>query len=61
VFGGRRGHPVLCGARVKDEVRAADPSAGSMREIASRSAVQELPWHTDVIHRDIDTMEDLVE
>jgi len=60
VFGGRRGHPVLCSARVKDEVLAADPSAGSMREIASRCAVQELPWHNDKIHRDIDTMEDLV-
>jgi molybdenum cofactor cytidylyltransferase len=60
VFDGRRGHPVLCTTRVKDEVLRADPASGSMREIASRLTVQELPWEDDSIHRDIDTMEDLV-
>jgi len=59
VFDGKRGHPVLCSARVKDEVLRADPVSGSMREIASRLAVRELPWEDDSIHRDIDTMEDL--
>jgi molybdenum cofactor cytidylyltransferase len=60
VFDGKRGHPVLCSARVKDEVLRADPASGSMRKIASRLTVQELPWEDDSIHRDIDTMEDLV-
>ncbi|HYW82995.1 MAG TPA: NTP transferase domain-containing protein [Spirochaetia bacterium] len=60
VFDGRRGHPVLCTARVKEEVLRADPAAGSMKEIASRLTVQELPWKDDSIHRDIDTAEDLV-
>lgn len=59
VSDGKRGHPVLCAARVKDEVRRADPAAGSMREIASRLMVEEMPWEDDTIHRDIDTMEDL--
>jgi molybdenum cofactor cytidylyltransferase len=59
VFDGRRGHPVLCGARVKDEVRRADPGTGSMREIAMRLTVEELAWEDDSIHHDIDTMEDL--
>jgi molybdenum cofactor cytidylyltransferase len=58
VFEGRRGHPVLCGARVKDEVLRADPATGTMREIAARLVVEELPWKDDSIHRDIDTMED---
>jgi molybdenum cofactor cytidylyltransferase len=58
VFDGRRGHPVLCNVRVKDEVMRADP-AGSMKEIASRLTVQELLWEDDSIHRDIDTAEDL--
>ena len=39
VFDGRRGHPVLCNARVKDEVLRADPASGSMKEIASRLTV----------------------
>ena len=59
VFDGMRGHPVLCSARVKDEVLRADPAAGKMREIASRLTVEELPWKDDSIHRDIDTVEDL--
>ena len=59
VFEGRRGHPVLCSARVKEEVRRADPASGSMREIASRMTVRELSWGDDSIHRDIDTVEDL--
>jgi molybdenum cofactor cytidylyltransferase len=60
VFDGKRGHPVLCNTRVKDEVLRADPAAGSMREIAARLTVEELPWENDSIHRDIDTMEDMV-
>jgi molybdenum cofactor cytidylyltransferase len=60
VFDGRRGHPVLCNARVRDEVLRADPASGSMKEIASRLTVKEIPWQDDSIHRDIDTMEDLV-
>lgn len=60
VFGGKRGHPVLCSMRVKDEVLRADPASGSMREIASRLTVEELPWKDDSIHRDIDTMEDML-
>ena len=59
VFDGRRGHPVLCSARVKEEVLRADPASGSMREIASRMTVRELSWGDDSIHRDIDTAEDL--
>ncbi len=60
VFDGKRGHPVLCGTRVKDEVLRADPASGNMREIASRLAAVELPWQDDSIHRDIDTIEDMV-
>lgn len=60
VFDGRRGHPVLCSARVKDEVLRADPGRGSMKEIASRLTVKEIAWEDDSIHHDIDTMEDLV-
>jgi molybdenum cofactor cytidylyltransferase len=59
VSDGKRGHPVLCAGRVKDEVRHADPAAGSMREIASRLMVEEVPWRDDTIHHDIDTLEDL--
>ncbi len=59
VFDGKRGHPVLCNARVKNEVLRTDPASGSMREIASRLTIHELPWEDDSIHRDIDTMEDL--
>jgi molybdenum cofactor cytidylyltransferase len=60
VCDGKRGHPVLCHARVKDEVLRADPATGSMREIASRLAVEEVAWKDGSIHRDIDTMEDLL-
>ena len=59
VFDGKRGHPVLCNARVKDDVLRADPASGSMKEIAARRAVEELRWQDDSIHRDIDTMEDM--
>jgi len=59
VFDGKRGHPVLCSARVKDEVLRADPASGSMKKIASRLTVEELSWRDDSIHRDIDAVEDL--
>ena len=58
VFGGRRGHPVLFSQKVKREVLAADPETGSMKDIASRLEVRELPWGDDSILRDIDTAED---
>jgi molybdenum cofactor cytidylyltransferase len=57
-FQGRRGHPVLLSRRVIPAVLAANPGSGSMREIAARFRVAELPWEDDSILRDIDTMED---
>jgi molybdenum cofactor cytidylyltransferase len=59
VFGGRRGHPVLFHARIRDAVAAADPAAGSMRAIAEAFYVRDLPWPDDSVIRDIDTPEDL--
>lgn len=58
VSGGRRGHPVLCDAKVKEDVLRSDPATGSMREIASRRSVAEMAWNDDSIRHDIDTMED---
>jgi len=58
VFEGRRGHPVLFGQRMKEEALRADPATGSMREIASRMSVHEMPWDDGSIHRDIDTPRD---
>jgi molybdenum cofactor cytidylyltransferase len=55
VFEGRRGHPVLFGPRMKEEVLTADPATGSMREIAARLGAMEMSWGDDSIHRDIDT------
>ena len=57
-FNGQRGHPVLFSARIIPALRASDPAAGSMREIAARFSVAELPWPDETILRDIDTMED---
>jgi molybdenum cofactor cytidylyltransferase len=57
-YNGRRGHPVLFNRRVIPAILAADPGSGSMREIAARFTVEELPWEDDSILRDIDTMED---
>jgi len=59
VHGGMRGHPVLAGARVREAILAADPAAGSMREITGRFSVIEVPWPDDSVLRDIDTPEDL--
>jgi molybdenum cofactor cytidylyltransferase len=59
VFNGERGHPVLFNAKVKDEVLCADPGMGSMREIAERFPVAELPWTDDSVLRDVDTLHDL--
>ena len=59
VHGGMRGHPVLAGARVREAILAADPATGSMREIAGRLSVIEVPWHDDSVLRDIDTPPDL--
>ena len=59
VHGRMRGHPVLAGARVREAILAADPAAGSMREITARLAVIEVPWHDDSVLRDIDTPRDL--
>jgi len=58
VHDGRRGHPVLFHARVKEDVLRADPSTGRMAEIASRFTVYEMQWGDDSILRDIDTEED---
>jgi molybdenum cofactor cytidylyltransferase len=56
---GMRGHPVLAGARVREAILAADPATGSMKEIARRLSVAEVPWHDDSVLRDIDTPADL--
>lgn len=56
---GMRGHPVLAGARVRDAILAADAATGSMKEIARRLSVLEMPWRDDSVLRDIDTPEDL--
>lgn len=58
VHGSRRGHPVLVDGRLREVILRSDPATGSMREIASRSRVSEVPWHDDAILRDIDTPED---
>jgi molybdenum cofactor cytidylyltransferase len=59
VHDGTRGHPVLAGARVREAILAADPATGSMKEIARRLSVVEVPWHDDSVLRDIDTPQDL--
>ena len=56
---GQRGHPVIVDTRLLPDILAADPATGSMREIAGRVTVRELPWADDSILRDIDTEEDL--
>jgi molybdenum cofactor cytidylyltransferase len=58
-FGGRRGHPVLFDITIRDAVLRADPACGSMRSLAGRLEVGELPWGDDSILRDIDTPGDL--
>ena len=58
VFEGRRGHPVLFGQRMKEEMLLADPATGSMRAIAARLVEHEMPWLDGSIHRDIDTPRD---
>lgn len=55
VFDGRRGHPVLLNAAVRQAVLSADPGTASMPEIISRFSVREVAWVDDSIHRDIDT------
>lgn len=59
VHGGSRGHPVLLGPRVLAEVLAADRAAGSMKEIARRLTVVEVPWSDDSVLRDVDRPADL--
>jgi molybdenum cofactor cytidylyltransferase len=54
VFAGRRGHPVLLGARAAEEIAREDAAHGSMRSIASRLDVGEIAWGDASIHRDID-------
>jgi len=58
VFRGIRGHPVLLGARVKEEALRQDPASGSMRKILAGCAVAEVPWKDDTILTDVDTPED---
>jgi molybdenum cofactor cytidylyltransferase len=59
VFDGMRGHPVLFRHTVQEEILRADPAQGSMRAVAARFSVGELPWRDDSILRDIDTRKDL--
>lgn len=59
VYAGRRGHPVLVGGRVREEILAADPAAGSMKEIAGRLSSIEVAWPDDAVLRDIDAPADL--
>jgi molybdenum cofactor cytidylyltransferase len=61
VHAGTRGHPVLLGPRVLAAVLAADAAAGSMKEIARRLAVVEVPWGDDSVLRDVDTPADLAD
>jgi molybdenum cofactor cytidylyltransferase len=61
VHGGLRGHPVLLGARVREELLRADAATGSMKEIARRLAVREVPVGSDSVLRDIDEPADLPE
>jgi molybdenum cofactor cytidylyltransferase len=59
VHGGTRGHPVLFGDSVRAAIAAADPAAGSMREIVKMFRVGELTWPDDSVLRDVDTEQDL--
>lgn len=59
VHAGRRGHPVLVGGRVREEILAADPARGSMKEIAGRLSSIEVAWPDDAVLRDIDAPADL--
>jgi len=59
VFDGVRGHPVLFAGKLKEEILRADPARGSMRRIAARHSIGELPWKDDAILRDVDTRQDL--
>lgn len=61
VHGGTRGHPVLIGPRVLAAVLAADAANGSMREIARRHSVVEVPWSDDSVLRDVDRPADLTD
>lgn len=61
VHGGMRGHPVLLGARARGEILRAEPDTGSMKDIARRLDVLEVPVQTDAALRDIDEPADLVE
>jgi len=56
---GRRGHPVLFDACVKEAVSLADALSGSMRLIAGSFRVRDLDWPDDSVVRDIDTEGDL--
>ncbi len=56
-FGGMKGHPVLCGPRVREAILKADPASGSMKELVSRLVVREVPWRDDSVLADIDTPE----
>jgi molybdenum cofactor cytidylyltransferase len=58
VHAGRRGHPVLFDARLREAVLAADPATGSMREVADRHRAAEIAWGDDSVLRDIDTPEE---
>jgi len=56
-FGGVRGHPVLCGPRVREAILQEDPASGSMKDVVSRFSVREVPWRDDSVLADIDTPE----
>jgi molybdenum cofactor cytidylyltransferase len=56
-----RGHPVLLGPRAREAVLAADAATGSMKEIARRLSVVEVPWSDDSVLRDVDTPTDLAD
>lgn len=55
VFGGRRGHPVLLGKKVAEEMARTDPATGIMRGILAGFASREIEWPDDSILRDVDT------
>jgi molybdenum cofactor cytidylyltransferase len=54
-FDGRRGHPVLLGSSVKEQIIRTDSLTGNMREILRGFRLTELEWHDDSILRDTDT------
>jgi len=61
VHDGMRGHPVLLGPRAREAVLAADAGAGSMKAIARRLSVVEVPWSHDSVLRDVDRPADLAD